>query len=504
MAEDDGLIYGDTDNGFIVPAYEDTNAWVGRRLRKKRGDNIVLTPKSFWGGIKDFLADALHLCFQIAGAAHDQNTFKYSRGVNVDLVIEPLGTKRLPATYSTTTLTLYGTAGTNLLVGRQVRSTQITTPFATTEAVVIPAAPSSLWVIEIADGFAVGTTFTLTIAAKPPIVKVAGGLDTAATIIMYLVAQADAISDVSSRAGGSSGGRAAAVLEDDGLGPFALTFVNTGPVVSYKFTAVHAAAQAAVTGPVVAQARTLRQILTPVGGWSGVFNELDADLGADQELDAPYKARHRDSIQAVGGSSTRAVRDRVKKFGLASYARVIPNKTDFVVDGLLPHSIRVIVEYGPGATALTVGQAILDAKSAGDNVNGSISTFPLNEEGEIEEMKHDVVEPVYLWVYAVVTPGEKFPVIGEPYDAIAEDIVAFGDVLGVGFDVDTIALPIAYYLDGSDRGVKSAEVYLAATATELPAPTFPGDYGAAGESVEVDFDQRAIFDTSRITVEPAP
>ena len=504
MAIDDGLIFGDTSNGVVIPAYEDVNAWVGRRIRKKRGDNIVLTPRSFWGSIKDFAGDALHLCFQIAGAVHSQNAFRYARGVNLDVVIEPLGTKRKAATYSTTSLTVYGTAGTNLLAGRQVRSTQITTPFVTLALAVIPAAPSSLWVIEVAEGFAVGTTFTLTIAAKPPLTKTAGALDTATTVIADLVAQADALADVAARIGGTSGGRAAAALAEDGLGPFALTFTNTGPVVSFRHTAVRVDAQAAIEGPVNAQARTLRQILTPVGGWSGVFNELDADLGTDQELDAPYRARHRDEIQAVGGSNPRAVRARVLKFGRASYCRVVPNKTDVVVDGLKPHSIRVIVEYGPNSTALTVGQAILDSKSGGDDVNGAVVTYPLDEEGNPQEMLHDVVEPLYLWIKVFVTPGEKFPTVGTPYDAIRDDIVTFGETLGVGFDVDPIALPIAYYLDGANRGVKLAEVYLAATATALPAPAFPGGYQAVGTSVVVEFDQRARFDTSRTTVEVAP
>lgn len=512
MPIDDGLEYGDTDSGFVVPFYEDTRAWVGRRLRKRRGDNIVLEPKSFWGSIQDAIADAVQLCFQISGAAHAMNTFAYSRGVNVDKIIEPLGTKRHPAEPSTVTLTLYGTAAANILAGSQVRSAQVATAFKTLALAIIPAAPSTVWVIEIADGFAPGTTFTLTVGAKPALVKIAGALDDAADIRDYFVTQVDGYNDVAARSGGETGGRAAAALAEDGLGAFALTFTNTGPLCTFKYTAIRADAEAVTTGPVLAQAATLRQILTPIAGWQGVFNELDADVGQDAETDAAVKTRHRDEIQAVGASNTRAIRARLLRFGGAKYARVKANPSDIVVDGMLPHSIRAIVEYGtvndgpnkgqPG-TADTVGQAILDAKSAGDNTNGDVVTFPLDEEDDPQEIHHDVVELVYLWVHVEVTPGEKFPTIGEPYDQIRDDIVAFGEALGVGFDVDPFALPINHYLDGTDRGVKTAAVYLAMTAAPLPAPNFPGDYLALGESAVIDDDQRAEFDTSRTTVEPA-
>lgn len=512
MPIDDGLEFGDTDFGVVIPFYEDTRAWVGRRLRKRRGDNIVLTPKSFWGSVQDAIADALQLAFQIAGAAHSMNTFAYARGVNVDKIIEPLGTKRRPAEKSKATLTVYGTAGANILAGSQVRSAQVQTAFATLALAVIPAAPAAVWVIEVAEGFAPGVTFTLTINALPPYVKVAGALDKAADIRDYFVAQVDAFTQLGARSGGSTSGRAAAALFEDGLGAFNLTFVNTGPPCTFKYTALRVGAEAVAFGPVLGQAVTLRQILTPITGWQGVFNEIDASVGANAELDAPLKARHRNEIQAVGGSNTRAIRARVLRFGGASYCRVVPNPTDVVVDGLKPHSIRVIVEYGtvndgplkgqPG-TADTVGQAILDAKSAGDNVNGLVETFPLDEEGDPQPMLHDVVEPIYLWVKVFVTPGEKFPTIGEPYDSIRDDIVTFGEALGVGFDVDPFALPINKYLDGTDRGVKGADVYLATTATPLPAPSFPGDYLALGASAIIDDDQRAKFDTTRTTVEPA-
>lgn len=513
MPIDDGLEYGDTDFGIVIPFYEDTRAWVGRRIRKRRGNpNLVLTPKSFWGSVQDALADALQLGFQIVGAAHSANNFADARGVNLNKIVEPLGTKRKPATKSSTVLTVYGAPGTNIFAASQVRSLQIQTAFATLALAVIPAAPSTVWVIEVAEGFAPGVTFTLTINALPPLVKVAGALDKAADIRSYFVGVVDALAQVAARSGGTAGTRAAAALFDDGIGAFAVTWVNTGPVCTFKYTAIRVDAQAVTEGPVLGQATTLRQILTPLAGWQGVFNELDASLGANAELDAPLRARHRDEVAAVGGSNPRAIRARVLRYGGASYCRVKFNKSNAVVDGLKSHSIRVIVEYGtvndgpnkgqPG-TADTVGQAILDAKSAGDDVNGLVVTYPLNEEGDPEEMLHDVVELIYLWVKVFVTPGEKFPTIGEPYNQIRDDIVTFGEALGVGFDVNPFSLPINHYLDGSDRGVKGAEVYLAMTATLLPAPNFPADYLALGASVVVDDDQRAKFDSSRTTVEAA-
>lgn len=507
MAENDGLIYGDTDAGFVVPTYADTQAWVGRRLRFYRGANIVLEPQSFWGAIRDGISDALNLGFQIAGAAHNMNVFSFARGANVDRILEPLGTKREAAKESTVDLTLYGSAGANIIAGSTVRSAQVATPFETLALAVIPAAPASLWVIEVASGFAVGTTFTLTVGALPAIVKVAGALDTASTIRDHFVTQVDALAQVASRSGGvnPAGTRWAAAIEDDGIGPFALTFTNTGGVVTFAFTAVRAAAEATDTGPVLAQATTLRQILTPSAGWAGVFNELDADMGADQESDPALKARHRDEIQAIGGSNPEAIRARVLKYGGVAYAKVYFNKTDVVVDGMLPHSIRVVVERLPGTTDQQIGQAIWDATSAGDNFNGTITTVALDNEGDPQEVKFDEVEPVYVWVHEYVEPGEKFPVIGEPYDGIRDDTVAWGNALGVGFDVDPFSMPINYYLaDGTDRGVKSAEVQIAVTATPLPAPAFPGDYLPVGASAVIDKDQRAVFDTSRTTVEEAP
>src|SRR5690606_31266274 len=149
MSENDGLIFGDTDAGHVVPTRTDVGEWTGRRIRQRRGANIVLEPQSFWGAIRDMIADALHLGMQIAGAAHDSNVFNYARGANLDKIVEPLGTKREAATPSTVDLTLYGSAGANIGAGLTVRSEQIATPFTTLALATIPADPAELWVIEV-------------------------------------------------------------------------------------------------------------------------------------------------------------------------------------------------------------------------------------------------------------------------------------------------------------------------------------------------------------------
>ena len=45
MAENDGLIFGDTDAGFVEPTYADPQGWVGRRLCQRRDTNLVLEPR---------------------------------------------------------------------------------------------------------------------------------------------------------------------------------------------------------------------------------------------------------------------------------------------------------------------------------------------------------------------------------------------------------------------------------------------------------------------------
>ena len=114
-------------------------------------------------------------------------------------------------------------------------------------------------------------------------------------------------------------------------------------------------------------------------------------------------------------------------------------------------------------------------------------------ENKLKEIKFQRPTLKYLWISIKITPGEKFPAVGNPEAAIAAAVALWGDLnISIGDDVERFALgtPINVV-----PGVKEAIVELGYTLNELDPQPLLSPADLVNTSIEL-----ALFDSSRILV----
>ena len=514
-----GITIGDDGNGFIIPTFQALRGAVAGLLRQLRGiANLNTEPSSYIGNIVDGITVPFDVALQNAAQAVAATLFTSARGVNLDKVVEPF-TTRLPATASTADLTLYGAPGTIIAANSQARANPVSTAFATDAAT--PALPaigaSDNYVIEVAPfdfSVEIGNTFTLTVDGTPFVVAVGFGA-TADTVVANLIALVNAggLSQVAS-AGGTNPANSrvgARIAEGQGLGPFPISFVYSGgSPLEFLFPAVQQASTAVETGAIAAPTLALREIVTPIVGWEGVFNSNAAVLGREIESDSSLRARHRAQIKGAGASNPDAIRARCllpieQGGGGATSCTVEYNKTDIVdANGNLPHSIRVVVNEDVDQNE--VAQAIWDTRSAGDNMNGAVQIFVSDSEGNPQEVLFDLLQNIFIWVQGIVAPGEGFSNVGDPIAAIRLDTANYVEGLPSGRDVNPIQLPIEYTQTGEDNGIAEYDIQIGFSLTAIGPPIFnlpfypSGTPSATAATQPILPRQRARGDVSRVTL----
>ena len=431
----EGVTIGDDGTGFIVPPYQTLRPALSSLIRRLRGLQILNTaPGSFFGQLVDFVGLPLSTSLQNAGQAVSATLFSTAQGVNLDAVVFPF-TTRIAAQPSTAELTLYGAPGTNIPANSLVRVNAVGTNFSTLVASgALPAIGNSEnYVIEVAPfdfNTELGETFTLDVDGNV-FNRVVGNLDTADTIIDFFIneVQNAALSQGAVPMGAAPDTErvAARIAEGSGLGVFPISFTYTGGApLPFLFPAAQIQANAVTNGPIEVNSLTLREIVTPVAGWQGVSNVNAATAGNDGETDADLRIRHQQELKGFGASNPDAIRARVLRSvdlggGGASFCSVEYNKTD-IVDGAgnLPHSIRVVVDEQPSTPNYNqnIANAIWQARSAGDNMNGAVQEFILDSEGNPQEVLFDFLQNIFIWVQGIVSPGEGFSNVGDPVQTI--------------------------------------------------------------------------------------
>lgn len=98
-------------------------------------------------------------------------------------------------------------------------------------------------------------------------------------------------------------------------------------------------------GPVEALATSISVIFTPISGWSGVNNPLDAEPGEPEEQDPEFYVRGERSLSRTGSSTDQAMRARIEdNVTDVEAAAVRSNRSSLTtVDGQPPSSIWIAV-----------------------------------------------------------------------------------------------------------------------------------------------------------------
>lgn len=378
----------------------------------------------------------------------------------LDAICALTGTKRRGATFSRVTLTLTGTPTTPITDGSLASTASTGQQFTTAGAGTVTIAAATAW--------ATGTTYA------------AGDRRTNASGI-YLCT----VGGLSAATGpGPTGTTRGVDIVDGGA-----TWRFVGPGTGY----VDVAARATVTGPIVAVSGDIVNIDTPVGGWLGVYNALDATTGAAAMTNAQLRVLRQLELARPGTSPKDAIRAALLEVGAGSdnpvtSCTVFSNVTD-VTDGngIPPHSILAMVK---GGADQDIWDALLANVADGIRTTGTVTGTSIDSEGTPQTMAFSRVTEVLVYVSISLTvDATKFPSDGAAQVAAA--IATNGNALDDGTDV-TAAWVLAQAF--TIAGVRDASLPLIGTA---PGPS-------SSTTIAISLFQRAVYDTSRISVTATP
>jgi uncharacterized phage protein gp47/JayE len=492
--------YGLTTEGFVPKSFEVLQEEMNAALRAAFGNSINLT-NGILAKFRDIVCERYAELWELSESVYSSQDPDKATATALEALCALTGTLKNPATYSAVVLTLTGTPATLVTEGSRAATFSTAKKFATDADATIVAV----------DAWAALTGYALGQRVHNDSGKV------------YQVTTAG-----TSDASGGPTGTGTGIVDDSVV--WAYLGDGTG--------AVDVAATATETGEIAGYARDINTIDTPVGGWDGVINVLDASLGSDVESDESLRQRRELELAQAGQSTPDAIRAALLEVEDVTAVTVFYNNTDETdADGIPPHAVECLVRGGDD-------QDIVDAIFA--NVAAGIATYGTEPVGTVTDTQgtvHDVYfsrpdeETIYI-VMGVTYNSRLYPVTGDTL--IKQAIVDWGDVQPTGKDavpsgiiaqafevpgvlaVDyigisttSISTPTTWaattaYTSGNVV-VNQGRVYrctTSGTSGSSPGPTTTGTgiadgsavWAHLGETVSISLRQLAMYDTSRITV----
>lgn len=250
-------------------------------------------------------------------------------------------------------------------------------------------------------------------------------------------------------------------------------------------------ARATVSGPIVAVAGDIIGIDTPVGGWTGVTNILDATVGRDKMTDSQLRVLRELELSRPGTSPADAIRVALLDLGQTSDDPVLsvvifPNNTDFTdADGVPPHSLEALVSGGDDQE---IWDALLANVAAGIRTHGTEVGAALDSSGVSQTMKFSRPTEVNIYVsVTLVKNALTYPADGD--DQVKAAIATWGNALDGGSDIVSAAV--------------LAQVFKVAGLLDCALPLIsaaPITVPVATTTIVLTSRQRGLFDTTRISV----
>lgn len=434
--------------GFTPEVIEDIKAALEADLQAAFGASIDVRPQSVFGQIIGIMAERYADLWSASQSVYTSFTPDGATGASLDSLCALTGTIRLDAASSTVTLYLSGTNGTVIASGKQASVASIGTKFQTTASATL--ATATAWAGSTA--YAVGDVRRNGATQRIYYCTVAG-------------------------TSASSGGPTVTVgnTVTDGT----VTWVCIGDGAAYASVA----AESVDTGPKVGAAYTISVIETPVSGWQGALNVLDATLGRDVETDAALRLRRVTELRATSNTSVPAIRARLLGVDGVTQCTVFENVSDATdANGLPPHSVECLVT---GGTTADVTEKIFNCVAAGIATYGTSSATVTDSLGNSYTIYYS--RPTNLPIYVefnVSVDASKWPADG--VTQIQQLVADYGDTLTTGRDVVSSSLTAQSF---KVPGVLDSVAYISTS----PFPT-------STATIVVNNRQLAVYDTSRINV----
>lgn len=442
---------------------------------------IETRPDSLFGLLIDTFAERETAVWEQTEAVYYAMYPNSATGAQLDRAVSFTGVSRLQAEPSSGFVLLYGTEGTVVPAGSQVRNRVTQTLWQTLDDVTIGAGAagdaqvrpdvlnSTLYTVTIE-----GVAYSYTSDASATITEILAGLTAAAAGSDFTV----------------TNDGAALRIVGDGREAFTLLVTSNMTVTT---VASPARVESLESGAVTADVGVLTEIVTLVPGWDTVNNLQAAALGRLAETDAQLRVRYRSGVYALGAATLPALQANLEaRVAGIRTVKVFENDSDLTdSDGRPPHSIHVVAQ---GGLDQDIAQVIFDYKAAGIDTHGAVEIDVVDSEGVTHEIHFDRPTPFYIWIDVTITllpdTEEVFPPDG--LTQIANNLLAAGNALGVGQDVIWQRLLSAVH---AVPGVAEAVLLLGSTAAPGdPAPVMTED------NITIPAYGIAVFDMTRIEV----
>jgi len=442
--------YGLLPTGFVPKSEEIIRAEMEEAARTAFGPSIPLGDGTLLGHLIAITAASVAEVWEVAESVNSSQDPDNATGAALDALSALTGCVREAARPSTVDLTLTGTPATAVPSGTQASTDSTSVLFETAADTTIVLLSS--WTIT--TGYVVGDRAT-----------------NAARCYECITAGTSA---------GSGGPTTTSADITDGTVHWKYLGEGTG--------AIDVEARSVLTGPLVAVARDISVIVTPVGGLSTVTNLLDADLGADIETDAAFRVRREDELGAAGTSPIDALRADLLAVPGVTTVKLFVNNTDTKdADGVPPHSVEALVQDGDDQD---IWDALLASVAAGIGTHGTETGTSIDSEGTDHTMKFSRPEEVLIYVdVTLIYDADLYPSDGDTQVKTA--IVAWGDARGCGQNA------VASQMIAAAFGVAGV---LDVTDIDIDDAAAPPN----GTTVQISTRQLAVYDTTRITVASTP
>jgi uncharacterized phage protein gp47/JayE len=225
---------------------------------------------------------------------------------------------------------------------------------------------------------------------------------------------------------------------------------------------------ATATGPVIALANSVTEIVTAIAGWSTVDNAAALTTGRDVESDAELRARRELSLQVVGAATDGAIEARVATIDEVIEVQVFSNRT-MVTDAnnTPPKAFQTVVWSGspPAASDEEVIAQIFLVMPAGIEPYGSITGTVTDAKGKQQTVGYSPAVEQELHVTVVLVTDSEFPLDG--LQQVEDAIVEAGADFGIGDDVHLLTFTCA--------AAEVAGVIGVTTTAKIGSTPGPGD-----------------------------
>lgn len=452
-------IYGLTTDGLIVKTLAVIREELSDRLKAKFGVSVKSdSDRAILGQMVAIISEAAALVWEQLETVNSSMDPDKASGAALDALCTLTGTFRPPAEFSTVTLTLTGMTGEVVPEGSQAETESTGVRFETMEDATFAAATA--WTA--LTGYSIGDIVTN------------GGN-------IYYCTDAG----TSAGAGGPTG-------TSDTITDATVEWAWLGAGDGY----VDVVAQALETGALTAIAGDLNTITTPVFGWEGCVNILDATEGRDLASDEELRMIREAELAGIGNTPIDAL--RADLLGLSDdivAVTVFVNNTDTTnSDGMPPHSVECLIrpkDPAPAGFDQMIYDALLQNVAAGILTHGTWTPgTAVDEQGTEHTMMYSRPEEIEIYVIVDVTVDEdEYPTDGD--DLIKQAIADWGDLQATGKNAVASGVSAqAFTIDGV-IDVTSVKIGTA------PTPTL-------SVTIPISLRQLAVFDTSRITVNSTP